>query len=84
MNKDKADFEKLINGICVTFSQIQMSNHQDDYKEHEDCIEELWEFIQKREKEAKIEVLEWLQENASGGGDWRSKIIMKINNLKDE
>ena len=61
MNKDKADFEKLINGICVTFSQIQMSNHQDDYKEHEDCIEELWEFIQKREKEAKIDILDELE-----------------------
>lgn len=35
-------------------------------------------------RDAKREILLWLKENASGGGDWRRKIEIKLKELSDD
>ena len=39
--------------------------------------------IEEAQRLAWIEALEWLQKHASGGGDWRRKIIQKIVELSE-
>lgn len=39
--------------------------------------------IEEAQRLAWIDALEWLQKHASGGGDWRRKIVQKIGELSE-
>ena len=43
---------------------------------------DMYELVAEAERRGEMKALEWLRDNASGGGDWRMKIEIKLVSLK--
>lgn len=47
------------------------------------AIDVLRDIVAEAERRGERKALEWLRDNASGGGDWRMKIEIKLASLKN-
>lgn len=80
MTKIDKTIEEKIRQICTTLK----ANGSGYYNLSEEQFEKLYALFDQEIKRAKIEELDYLLKNASGGGSWRRVTMMRIAALEEE
>jgi len=79
---EEREWPELLGAVARGWCHDANANKVMDEELATAIAKEVMPFVAEAERRGERKALEWLRDNASGGGDWRMKIELRLNALK--